>query len=366
MNRDEKKIYEILNNIDLQDEIDEFKDISEFEKEKIKRSISREKMPKNKKMKNSKINVKVMAAGLALMIGVTSQTSFGKDTINLVKSKLYDINYSVSSFLRTDGDSIQDYSSVVNKVVEDKGINIKLTDVIIDNDEIIISSLIEDNNEDKEKIVQAVRPEYKLFIDGKEVEYISATGSLGKVEGEDNIFESVMALNIADMDMNDDVEVRYVINELHKTVEIGDEHKHEKVKGRWEYEFKANTSELKKDTKSINIDEIVEINGSIFNFKSLLLNPVSQEIRGSIDKNQNINYIIKLTGQNDLGEDVEFYLSSNDEDSFIFKYENYKNPFNFYAEEINLDMYINILPKESGRLTDVWKKVDGGLNIKLN
>ena len=53
---------------------------------------------------------------------------------------------------------------MVNQVVEDNGIEVKLTDVIIDKDELIFSTIVNTN-----KAVDGCSLDYDIFINGKKL-----------------------------------------------------------------------------------------------------------------------------------------------------------------------------------------------------
>ncbi len=98
---------------------------------------------------------------MALTIGVLSQTSFGKNVYAAAESKVLEISYSIGKALGIER-NIEPYANVVNQVVEDNGIEIKLTDVIIDKDELIFSTIVNTN-----KAVDGFRLDYDIFINGK-------------------------------------------------------------------------------------------------------------------------------------------------------------------------------------------------------
>ncbi len=60
--------------------------------------------------------------------------------------------------------NIEPYANVVNQVVEDNGIEVKLTDVIIDKDELIFSTIVNTN-----KAVDGCSLDYDIFINGKKL-----------------------------------------------------------------------------------------------------------------------------------------------------------------------------------------------------
>lgn len=135
--KNSKSIYEILNDIDVNIEDYEKEGLNDMEKENLKRTFR-----KNIRRKFNFKRFAAIAAALILTIGVLGQTNLGRQVYAAAESKITEISYSIGKALGIERD-IEPYANVVNQVVEDKGIAVKLTDVIIDKDELIFSGIVE-------------------------------------------------------------------------------------------------------------------------------------------------------------------------------------------------------------------------------
>jgi len=156
--KDSKNIYELLNNMKIDLDDYEKEELSDVEKQNLKRTFGSGAMKKF----NFKKFVSI-AAALVLVAGALGQTDFGKGVYAAAESKISEITYSVGKSLDIERD-IEPYANVVNQVVEDKGIAVKITDAIIDKDELILTTIFDTGRE-----VNSFRLDYDVFINGKKI-----------------------------------------------------------------------------------------------------------------------------------------------------------------------------------------------------
>lgn len=356
----EKDIYKLLNNIDIEDEIMEFEDISEIEKEKIKRDIKSDVRFKSKnKNKNNSKNKKYIAVAAASLIVISSfNSSIPKTIYAKTMSTLDNISLSISELLNTNND-ISDYATTINKSIEYDGVNIKLGDVIIDDDQLIITSLVEV----EDTSIDNISFDYNIKINGKTIKEGSSFGSTGKIEKDSNIFSDVRYISV-DKDLLDEdkLNLDLSINKVYLSRENTETNK--KVKGKWDYSFTATTEELRKDTNVLNINEKFTIGKNEYEIENIIINPVNQIIKVKPLNDSTLDSQIKFEGYDDLERAVVFDLSSFDGEELIFKYNNYSEDLRLDFESLNLNIYTREYPKESGRLSGEWEKLDKEIIIK--
>jgi hypothetical protein len=355
----EKKIYELLNNVEI--DLDKIDDISEIEKERLKKNFKNiNKKSDRMNKKSNRINKSIIVAGLALLIGISSQTNVGKQVYAAAKSKINDINYSINWFLGTDRE-IQPYSKVINQVVEDNGVKVKLTDVIVDKDELIISSLVELDNKD----VDIVNFDYNIYIDGKRIDKYSSSGSFGKLDNMENIFYNLSIVDIEDVPLKDDINIDIIIKNIRTTIEEENTFKENKIKGNWEYRFNANASQLAEKTNNKVIKYSFKVDDTEFIIDELSLNPVSQKIYGHIVGDDTLKHNLILKGFDNLGNEVEFYLSKSFEKELVFRYESINKDLADNITSIELTPYASKFPEQNGKVTNDWKQVGQPFTIKI-
>lgn len=354
----EKDIYKLLNNIDIEDEIKEFEDISEIEKEKIKRDIKSDVRFKNKNKNKFKSKKYIAVAAASLIVISSFNTSIPKTIYAKTMSTIDNISLSISELLNTNND-INNYSNVIDKVVENDGVSIKLKEVIIDKDELIVTSLVEV----EDTSIDNISFDYNIKINGQTIKESSSSGSTGKIEKGSNIFSDVRYISI-DKDLldKDKIYVDLYINKVYLSRENTETKK--KVKGKWDYSFTATTEELRKDTNILNINERFTIGKNEYEIENIIINPVNQIIKVKPLNNSSLDSQIKFEGYDDLGKVVMFDLSSFDGEELIFKYNNYSEDLRLDFESLNLNIYTREYPKESGRLSGDWEKLDKEIIIK--
>ncbi|AOT71446.1 DUF4179 domain-containing protein [Geosporobacter ferrireducens] len=356
---DTNNIYEFLNEMDFDINDYEKQDLTDIEKKHLKNIIKNN--LKNNKAKKYKIKqFGGIAAALVLTIGIFSQTSFGREVYASTQSMISEISYSIGRALGVERD-VEIYSNVVNKVIEDKGVEVKLTDVIIDKDELIICTVVNTN-----RPVEGVRLDYNIFINGKKIRVWGGTGSCGKVDDSKTIFTQIDYIVVKDIDTKESLDIKIAFNELNYFTTQNDNIVEGKVKGKWIFEFTADGSELMKDTHVLPLDYSFQIANQTYSLEAFRYNPVNQKIEGSVEGEFKSFYQIDLRGYDNLGNEINFYLSRKSNEDLVFKYENFYKDFSDEITSITLTPYAAKLPEESGRMSNDYEQVGETFTIFLN
>ncbi len=356
--KESKNIYEFLNEIDFNIDDYEKEELSDIEKKNLKKTF--------RKTTKKKFNVKkisAIAAALTLTIGVLSQTSFGKNVYAAAESKVLEISYSIGKALGIKR-NIEPYANVVNQVVEDNGIEVKLTDVIVDKDELIFSTIINTN-----KPVDGCDFDYDIFINGKKLKNYGASGSSGAIDGSNILYCETYCVDVKGIDTKENVDIKIVLSDLdyylYNSEGTAIEEKG-KISGKWEFEFTANGSELTANTYTLPLEYSFNIDNIKYILEEFRYNPVNQKIYGRIEGNKSSDYDIKLEGQDDLGNSVHFGMSRMSGNKFILRYENVYGNLSDEATSITLVPYAVKFPEESGRMSNDWKQTGEKFTIFLN
>lgn len=356
--KNSKNVYELLNEMDFDIKDYEKEELSDMERKKIKDNFK-----KSRKKKFSFKKIGSIAVALLLTVGILSQTGFGKDVYAIAESKISEISYSIGEALGIERD-IEKYSNVINKTVENNGVEIKLTNVIIDKDELIFSTIINTNNP-----ADGVDFDYNIFIDGGRLIKYGASGSSGKIDDSEGLLFANYEVDVKDIDIEEDIDVKIILKNL-SYYTFGESMKVEnekKVRGKWDFEFNANGSELTANTYSLPLDYSFNIGEQKYKLEEFRYNPVNQKVYGKIENFdiENLNDI-ELRGYDDLGNEVEFYLSRSDKEGFILKYSNLVGDLSDKGKSMTLTPYAVAMPKESGRLSNGFKQVGEEFTIFLN
>lgn len=347
-------IYKDLNN--LNGNIDDYKTIemSEFEKAKFKQNF------KNKRRINMKKRILKIAAAFILLFGI-SKTNIGESVYASAKSTLDSVSYSISYGLYGNK-KITPYATVIGKTVSKNGIDIKLNECLIDKDQLIISSLVDLNDEKYDTFLM----DTTLYINGKKIRYESMTGSMGAIGENSNIFNDTRILNIPDISTKENLDIKIVFSDFTKE-NLENPIIEEKVKGKWEFEFTSSGAELAKNTKVYNIGKTFEIEGNTFTIDEMTLNSVTKHIYGTFDK-EGYNYLIELRGKDNLGNNVLFDLETTNDGEMTFQYEPLFSELSENAEYIDFEIYYSKIPERSGKSPDrdEYKNLNDNFRVNFN
>lgn len=348
--KDAKNIYELLNDMDINLEDYDKKELDDMEKRRLKNNFRKTKM---KKVNLRKIGTIAVVA--VFTIGLLGQTNLGKNVYAAAQSKVSEISYSIGEGLGIKR-NIEPYANVVNKVVEDKKVEVKLTDVIIDKDELIFSTIINTN-----KPVSGIDFDYDIIINGRKLSIDSASCKHEGIEGSETLFLLTHFVETKGIDLKQNLDIKIVFYNLN--YRVGEEDK--RVKGNWEFEFNASGSELMADTHVLPINYSFSIDDQKYTLEEFRYNPVSQKIFGKIEGKTREPYWIDLKGYDNLGNEVVFFLASVSGEELIFKYENMYRNLSDEITSITLAPYVTKTPEDRETTSDDVKKAGEEFTIFL-
>ena len=299
-----------------------------------------------------------IAASLILVVGIFSQSFFIEKVYAYAESKILEMSYSIGSALGIERD-IEPYTNVVNQVVESKGIKMKLTEVIIDEDQLHLVTIV-----DTVEPLDMTDFDYKIFINGKRVINAGGGASTRSMEDSETLLSTEYRINVRDIDLLENLDVRIIFTDLNYYID----HVPKRIRGKWEFEFTASGYELMVDTNRIPIDYSFNIGQEKYILDELRYNPVNQNIYGKYETGRigRSRYDINLQGEDNLGNIVVFYLGQTSNGSMKFRYDNYYGDLSTDAKSITLAPYIKELPEEDGQYTEEWEKVGEEFTIYLN
>lgn len=260
-----------------------------------------------------------------------------------IQLKMFDIGYYLST-----NKNLDDYKTLINSSITKNGVTIQLNEVIIDNNEVIVSSTIKSDFKLDEG---GIYPFGYLYVNGK---LASGAGGSGRAI-DDYTFESVTIyrldeeLPLGTLDIK--LKHKYMLNGA------------KEIKGPWNFEFTASGEQLSIDTieNNINYDFILNNNQKI-TLNKYTINGVGQKIYYSIE-NKTENYQLELRGLDDLGNEVTFYQSyENNENGLLKPYPQISDK----AKILTLTPYAVPFPKESGEANKDYKKVGEQFTININ
>ena len=102
------------------------------------------------------------------------------------------------------------------------------------------------------------------------------------------------------------------------------------------------------------------------NLKEYTSNNIGEKIYYTKTKSKNnVNYDLMLKGTDDLGNKIEFYMSSEVYGEGVFKRDSLQEPLSKDAKILTLTPYASEFPKKSGKLDSNFVKVGETFVIDL-
>lgn len=333
-------VYKILNEVEIDINAYEKEEFTDIEKRKFKNNFK-----KSIKKNNSIYKKCALVASIALLIIGLSTTNLGNNVLAYANM----ISYDIASYLGIEK-SLDEYKTVVNQSITKNGVTIKLNEVVLDTDQLVVSTTITAN----EKIGQQfIRFDSNIYVNGKSM-YSGASGSAKRID--EYTIEEVMFYDLED-DLSDDLNIKVVFSNPHINGNTRS--------GRWVFEFKSNGNELALDTKKILLNTSFKLNdGQKITLEKYTSNNLGQKIYSSMYP-KGTNYDIVLRGHDDLENKVGFYLSRVNGRNGIFKLTTINGNLNENAKALYLTPYAVKLPDKSGKLSNDFKKVGEEFTIDL-
>lgn len=296
--------------------------------------------------KNGKFKKGAVAAVAAATMGITLfGTPFGTEVIATMRLAIFDIGEHLGI-----NKDLEDYTTVVNSSVSKDGITVQLNEVILDKDEIIISTTTKSDIKIGETENLSIYG--YIYINGKKIS--STSGGSGKRIDEytmENVSVHQLDEELPDDDLN--IEIKYTDAWIPNVKE---------VKGPWKFKFQANGNILAKNTHSIELNNsfILE-NGQKVILNEYRSNAIGQKIYYSLE-NKDKAYDIELRGYDNIGNEVMFYISYESKVEGILKN---KTAISEEAKLITLTPYAVAFPEEDGRMPNNYEQVGEKFTIEI-
>ncbi len=255
---------------------------------------------------NKKITVKrvVIAALILLLI------SIGQQTDKIVLADIPIVGNLLEEYLQRQDNSLADYKQVLNTSVTDQGITATLNEVLIEGDQIFISTTFTSDSVNWDNLTI---PKLKVSVNGTPLSGIVIIRGQKKVISSDCVnFLSAVKFKELTSSNNLHIELKYseIINRLSRQ---------QSIKGNWCFDFQASTETLLNQTRVISINREIKLDNGQEEFKgvidNLVISPVSTTLNyRCLSCNDDVSQIkftitdhngVKLEKNSDLGSSSE-------------------------------------------------------------
>ncbi len=366
MNNENKNIYDMLNDIEIN--LDEYEkdDFTDIEKMKLKKEFR--KNIKSKPSKNYKKYISV-ASILLIVVGIVYQTKLGA----YAYSAISDITENIKIGLGIE-EELDKYTTNIKQSITKRKITVKINEVLLDGDELIVS-LTQKYDGELKKNERLYLISENLYINGKKINH----GSKGySTIINKNTEEFIIGYKL-DKEHKGDINVKLRI--MDAGIQNGDSHEYEKrIIGPWTFKFKVNGEELINNTKDIKLNKEVKLDtGAILyleNYKSNVINQkinlkitdhkkeikLDESVKGKVEYGQ-----VLLKGKDNLGNKVGFRPGSGymQEGFSEYEYDKESKQFDRNAKKLYLTPYIQVIENNNEEYKTSYKKVGEEFIIDL-
>lgn len=286
-----KDIYEILNDVDIDEKEFEEACVSKEDKDRIKlnlrKTITKKKLSGKKKA--------IIAAGLAFII-CSSAISVNPALANRIPV----IGDLLNKNLVSVNKHYKDYIDVIGKTKSDKGIDITFENVIADDNQLFLSFIVKNNNEEiKNNYVSAVSVPTSLKVNGEKLG-ISSEPSWEVINN--NTIRVLKKINWSQYEKKDKMNIDIGIEELYGK------------KGNWGVSFYVDKSKLVQKTVQYKVNKNIDVNGIKGKIDTIKVSPLTVSINGTgdINKSDRKGQFVDFIALDDKGRGLLWIGSGNE------------------------------------------------------
>ena len=340
-----KQIYSLLNDVNTSMEHYERAELTDIENAELKKAVRR---ITHKRGRGHKAIAGVACA--ALLIGAIGCVSFHGEVYAAAKS----IAWQIGSFMGIDK-NLQNYTEVLNTSQTEKGYTITLNEVILDENELIVSSTIKSEKKIAEPGLNAAG---EVYINGKRSSRAAGGGS----KMLDNYTEeSVITYQLEGIETGSKLDIEILYNQIGMEKDA--------VKGNWRFQFTADGTALAADTIHVGLNQCFNLpNGAIVSLDEYTSNNLGQKIYFTVSGVTSMKcaeYDLQLSGQDDQGKNVEFDMRSMNGDEGKGIFEASGEGVSETAKKLTLIPSAVKFPEKSGRLSNDFSPVGEKFVIEL-
>ncbi|MCC0739268.1 DUF4179 domain-containing protein [Clostridioides sp. ZZV14-5902] len=304
-----KDKFDLFNETNI--DIEKYDDIvlSNEEKDEMKKRM------KSKIQYSKKNNFKRYALVGGLSVVILGSTAFTNET---TLAYMQHLGKQIEYFFNKDTEELKPYKNIVDDVATDKGIDIKLNEIMLGDGELFLNISVDDSKLDKDALGLKKQGGFLGIDDIKikvgDMSFVSITGPSTSEKNKDGTTTMVMTCKLDNLDkdgdgkgdvenfdllknvdLNKDYDINISINKVEyelnkdiktsKEIEVGNmggvegEHLNGYLSGQWEFNTSINGSNIVKDTKIYNVDKNVKLKN-----KNIDVDLVLKEVRVSPTK----------------------------------------------------------------------------------
>ncbi|WP_250675734.1 DUF4179 domain-containing protein (plasmid) [Paraclostridium ghonii] len=293
------------------------------------------------KIKRKK-RTKTIIITCSLSLAIISSTLFLNGEVSAQMKQAF---WSIASYFGLDTD-LSEYKTTINKPITNNGYTITLNEVILDKNELTISSTVKSENGGFSGYPEMLE---SIYINGKRIN----SDLNGSSENVDDSTVNNVNTYFLDKELSEEVNIRVEYSGIQILNDTGSE----KIQGDWSFNFNTNADTLVKDTLSVNLNKKFKLDdGKTIKLKKYISNSLGTKIEFEEPKS-GTDCMMKIVGADNLGNKVEFYSNYANNGKGIFKLDNSSGNIKKDSSKLKLSLYV------SDSSNDSWKKVGSDFDI---
>ncbi len=292
---------------------------------------------------------KVSAAACVVVALAAGTTVFGEE----VHAAIRQISWSISSALGTQAD-LENYREVVQTSVSDNGYVVTLHEAVASEEKLVVNFTIQ--REDGQPMDDILTPDEGLYINGKAI-HDGAGGSAWFLDETHAIVGVETSHEAPGVDLSGENTYQIKIRQL--GYEDG-------VKGKWDFAFTADGTDLIADTKRFSIGkEFTLPDGVTLSLDEYTSNDLEQRIIYRTSKSTRYDLMIMAVDQD--GRQTEFGVRMADQTSGYMQNQEvlYDGRIAENAGEVTFTLFAVEFPEEDGRMSDDYEQVGEPFVLEL-
>lgn len=353
----DKNIYDMLNDIEV--DLSEFEkdDFNDIEKMKIKKKI-RQSIGK----KNTNYKKYISVASIAILsIAMVSITPLGTYASKIISDLVFDLK----SALRIEVDD-GNYIKVINESITKQGVTLRLNEAVLNDDKLMVSMTTISEEKIPNDVIIEYNGETKLYINE---EFIDNVYMINGMNASKNNIDEVLFFNVDTNKYSGEINIKIEIDQLDISRNIKDKYVPEKtIEGPFVFEFDFDTTKINNNTKNIELDKVIKLeDNQEIKLDKFVYNPLSQKIYYTKNKEALDNKTdIVLIGKDDLGNEVRFDPSSEIDGSGQLITNTSGKRVDKSAKYLTLTAYKLIFILESSSYKEELEEIETNITIDLN
>lgn len=349
-----RDIYDLLN--DVQSEISsyEIKQPNRMEQKQMKQMV---RTCSGKKRSYKKLAGAACAA--VLLCGLV-MTDTGSTAVYAAGESAA---YHISNFMGMER-NLQDYATVVGTSQSNNGYTIRLNEVILDQESLLVSTNVYKDGATPQEMQQLLEmgiPTGEVYINGRLIRGGASGGA--RRDEEDGSLGALIRYDLDGIDTSGELDIKLVFRSisLHE----------DSPAGKWQFHFVADGSALAEDTATILLDHSFTLpNGVQVQLTRYVSNILGQRfyftLQGGTARDRS-DYDIRLEGTDDQGRPIVFSMTrlNGREGTGYLEWQILGEAITAETRSLTLTPYAVAFPEESGRLRNDFEAVGDAFTIDL-